>query len=164
MWTCKNCDEELDDNFEICWKCGTESENQNINKESEKTFNYVPDDLSFAISPNDDYAIKGTQKIIDNDEIIHNNKKSNKSWLIIIIIFGIIIYFSGLVKPSTEKSTSNSEIQTQTNPCDDMDSYNKGFHYGTLQRGGLPDCDTYYYEGAANNKYCWCQGFMEGRK
>lgn len=23
MWTCNNCDEELDDAFDACWKCGT---------------------------------------------------------------------------------------------------------------------------------------------
>jgi hypothetical protein len=23
MWTCLNCSEQLDDNFEVCWNCGT---------------------------------------------------------------------------------------------------------------------------------------------
>ena len=61
-----------------------------------------------------------------------------------------------------ENTTSNS--QPQSDPCEDMTSYNDGVSFGRLQRGGLPDCDTYYYEGAAANKDCWCKGFMEGRK
>ena len=64
-----------------------------------------------------------------------------------------------------KNETSNSVKATQiSDPCEDMTSYNDGVSYGRLQRGGLPDCDTYYYEGAAANKDCWCKGFMEGRK
>ena len=59
---------------------------------------------------------------------------------------------------------TNSNIQTKTDPCEDMDSYDKGVSFGRLQKGGLPDCDTYYYEGAATNKDCWCKGFIEGQK
>jgi hypothetical protein len=93
------------------------------------------------------------------------NKKPVKPYVYFLIFFAVIICFSVFNNKSKSNTTnSNYNPQPQSNPCDDMDSYNKGFHYGTLQRGGLPDCDTYYYEGAANNKYCWCQGFMEGRK
>ena len=93
------------------------------------------------------------------------SKKPVKPYVYFIIFFAVIICFSVFNNKSKSNTTnSNYNPQPQSNPCDDMDSYNKGFHYGTLQRGGLPDCDTYYYEGAANNKYCWCQGFMEGRK
>ena len=63
-----------------------------------------------------------------------------------------------------KKENTNSNIQTKPEPCEDMDSYNKGVSFGRLQKGGFPDCDTYYYDGAAANKDCWCKGFIEGQK
>jgi hypothetical protein len=94
------------------------------------------------------------------------SKKPVKPYVYFLIVFAVIICFSTLNNKSKSNTNNNSNYnpQPQTNPCEDMDSYNKGLQYGRLQRGGLPDCDTYYYEGAANNKDCWCQGFMEGRK
>ena len=121
MWKCNNCSEENEDSFELCWKCGTESENINIHKESVKTFNYVPDNLSFSMSPGDNYEKKDVQKIIKDNENNDSNKKSYKSYLVIMIIFGIIIYFSGFIKRSNEKSNSNSEsskTQINNNPSD----------------------------------------------
>ena len=76
----------------------------------------------------------------------------------------ILIVLSTIVISCKKNENSISNRQAQTNPCEDMDSYNKGVSYGRLQKGGLPDCDTYYYDGAATNKDCWCKGFMESRK
>ncbi len=37
MWTCKNCNEENEDSFEICWNCGQDSGiNQDEKKPSKK--------------------------------------------------------------------------------------------------------------------------------
>ena len=80
--------------------------------------------------------------------------------VLLLLLFSII----AISCKKNENSIPNSQSQTQTDPCVDMGSYNKGVSYGRLQRGGLPDCDTYYYDGAAANKDCWCKGFMEGRK
>ncbi len=80
----------------------------------------------------------------------------------VILALAIVSTLSLVSCKKNEQPISNS--QQQTDPCVDMDSYNKGVSYGRLQRGGLPDCDTYYYDGAASNKDCWCKGFMEGRK
>lgn len=80
----------------------------------------------------------------------------------VILALAIVSTLSLVSCKKNEQPISNS--QPQTDPCVDMDSYNKGVSYGRLQRGGLPDCDTYYYDGAAANKDCWCKGFMEGRK
>lgn len=94
--------------------------------------------------------------------------KKTKIFLGVVLLLGIFIVITNNRDFKELKNSSSNPIisnpQTQTNLCEDMDSYNKGLQYGRLQRGGLPDCDTYYYEGAANNKDCWCQGFMEGRK
>ena len=79
-----------------------------------------------------------------------------------IIILSLLCTLSISCKKS-DNSTTNQVTQSP-DPCEDMDSYNKGVIYGKLQKGGLPDCETYYYEGAANNKDCWCKGFVEGRK
>lgn len=77
----------------------------------------------------------------------------------------IVLLVLSIIAISCKKNDNTiSNSQSQPDPCEDMDSYNKGVSYGRLQRGGLPDCDTYYYEGAAANKDCWCKGFMEGRK
>ena len=75
-----------------------------------------------------------------------------------------ILMISILAISCVKKENTNSNIQTKSDPCEDMDSYNKGVSFGRLQKGGLPDCDTYYYDGAAANKDCWCKGFIEGQK
>lgn len=59
---------------------------------------------------------------------------------------------------TTKETTQSADL------CEDIESYNQGVSYGRLQKGGLPDCDTYYYEGAAQKKDYWCKEFMEGRK
>ena len=38
MWTCKNCNEQLEEQFDTCWNCGYEKESQNkaVNEVKEK--------------------------------------------------------------------------------------------------------------------------------
>jgi len=98
--------------------------------------------------------------------LMWKNEMWSKStrWIVTgVFAFAVIANANGNKSSNNDSSPTNNS-QSQTNPCEDMDSYNKGFSYGRLERGGLPDCDTYYYEGAAANKDCWCKGFMEGRK
>lgn len=84
------------------------------------------------------------------------------SRVIISIIFGLAIISNvGNNNNNITPTTSVKEYE----PCEDMESYNQGLSEGRLQRGGLPDCETYYpYAGWADNYDCWCKGFMEGRK
>ena len=41
MWTCPKCAESLDDNFAVCWQCGTDREGQ-----VDASFQREPDDRS----------------------------------------------------------------------------------------------------------------------
>jgi hypothetical protein len=34
MWKCKKCYEELEDQFEVCWSCGTDKQGSNLTQEN----------------------------------------------------------------------------------------------------------------------------------
>jgi hypothetical protein len=64
-----------------------------------------------------------------------------------------------------KNETTISNSQTESDSCEDMESYNQGIREGRGQRGVLIDCETYYpYEGWADNKRCYCKGFNKGQK
>lgn len=92
------------------------------------------------------------------------SNKTNKKKIIIFIsvFFGVLVLFN-LFGNKNNSNSSYSGTSTYSEPCDDMESYNNGVSFGRLQRGGFPDCDTYYYDGAATNKDCWCKGFLKGQ-
>jgi len=167
MRNCKNCNEELEDNFEICWKCG--SENELINNEGNKVDFEIPnvntqDSLSFAFSPReyDNSTSKENFSAINSQ---NTNKKKNKIFIITIIVIVFVSYMSSLDKKSPANSSNHNTQNIQNNqPCSDMESYNQGLSEGRTQKGILTDCDTYYpYAGWATNKECWCEGFNKGK-
>lgn len=92
-----------------------------------------------------------------------NGKQSFVLVVSVIVVIFIAFSLSNNKKSNNNSSYENSSTTTQ-NPCSDMESYNQGVKEGRLQRGVLTDCDTYYpYEGWANNKECWCEGFNKGK-
>lgn len=105
----------------------------------------------------------------ENSEELNNAGKNGKfNFVLVILIFVVIVIMVSLnnnkKSDSSNSSVDKNEIQN-TQPCSDMESYNQGVREGRGQRGILIDCDTYYpYEGWADNKECWCKGFIEGQK
>jgi hypothetical protein len=100
----------------------------------------------------------------NHEELNDAGKKGKINFIILFAVF-FIVFLTVFV--TNNKKTDNSETQRTDygqNPCEDMESYKQGKSFGRLQRGGIPDCDVYYYEGAASNKDCWCKGFIEGQK
>lgn len=52
MWTCKNCHEEVEDSFEVCWKCGSTWDGVR-----DETFRREQDAGEVAARPDVDHAI-----------------------------------------------------------------------------------------------------------
>jgi hypothetical protein len=123
MRNCKNCNEELEDNFEICWKCG--SENELINNEGNKVDFEIPnvntqDSLSFAFSPReyDNSTSKENFSAINSQ---NTNKKKNKIFIITIIVIVFVSYMSSLDKNSSNSNSTSSTYGANKN-------INKGDH------------------------------------
>ena len=101
------------------------------------------------------------------EELNIAGKKGKQNLIIVACVFVVVILVASSLN-KTGKSTNNSSYEnsnsTTQNPCSDMESYNQGVKEGRGQRGVLTDCDTYYpYEGWADNKECWCEGFNKGK-
>lgn len=100
-------------------------------------------------------------------ELDEAGKKGKFSFVAGILIFFVIVIVFSLNNNNNKRNSVDNELpisNTSDQPCEDMDSYNQGKREGRGQRGILIDCDSYYpYEGWANNKDCYCEGFNEGQ-
>ncbi|MFV5700185.1 hypothetical protein ACM55H_17645 [Flavobacterium sp. ZT3R17] len=101
-----------------------------------------------------------------SEELNIAGKKGKQNFIIIACVF--VVIFLAVSLNNSKKSDNNSSYEnsnsTTQNPCSDMESYNQGVKEGRLQRGVLTDCETAYpYEGWADNKECWCEGFKKGK-
>lgn len=97
-----------------------------------------------------------------------NELWSKTTRVVVSVFFGLLVLGSYNNNKSNSVTNYNSYNDHKTrygNECEDMESYNQGLREGRLQRGMLTDCETYYpYEGWADNKKCYCEGFEKGRR
>ncbi len=77
MWTCKNCNEENEDSFEICWNCGQDSGiNQDKKKPSKKT---IPEQKE--VDPEKSIEMKQKYPALS----IISNVSKFLAWIILIV-------------------------------------------------------------------------------
>lgn len=115
---------------------------------------------------NDSEQIEKYKGLENSEELNEIGKKGKTNFIVVITIFIVVMIMISLNANRKNNDVNNEEpISTSSEqPCENMDSYNQGVKEGRLQRGVLIDCQSYYpYEGWADNKKCFCEGFNEGK-
>lgn len=102
----------------------------------------------------------------NSEELNEIGKKGKTNFIVVISLFIVTMIIISLNANKKKDSVNNEATISNSSeqPCENMDSYNQGVREGKLQRGILIDCQSYYpYEGWADNKECFCEGFNEGK-
>lgn len=94
MWKCKKCGEEIEDNFDTCWNCGTSIEGKVVKHFPETDNQYKQKDVEEKniqdIIPQNSAEEKISKKLIKRYQDAYNIAKS-------IIAFGNVIKFCGII-------------------------------------------------------------------
>ena len=96
MWTCKQCSEEIEDSFEVCWKCGA-----TIDGEVDPEFQVLEDDDAFSdhgdAAPADSDSDTDTESESENEvEVSGENEHRQMGifgfWLALFPFIGILLF------------------------------------------------------------------------
>ncbi|MBL0202374.1 MAG: hypothetical protein IPP81_20115 [Chitinophagaceae bacterium] len=122
MWTCKNCNEDVEDNFDLCWNCG-------FDKLGNKT-----------VDTSQEVLFKANKEEISNlkEQKVINTKNDKNALGLILVVIGVVLIIIA--------QNINTEYQDYTGRFIEDSTKKNIFLYsgiGLLLIGGIKAANTF---------------------